>query len=791
MLMADVPAPPPAAPTAALGPPPDAIDRFTILGELGRGGMGRVYEAYDPTLGRVVALKVLAGTRPELGHWAERFVAEARIAAQLEHPNIVPVYEMGTTEDGDPFFVMRKMEGRTLAEVLAGLKRGEPEGEWTRHRLLSAFTSVCHAIAFAHRRGILHRDIKPANIMVGSYGEVHLLDWGVARVLAEPWVTETRPTEAVVKPGFSGLTHAGAVVGTPGYISPEQVAGVPEALDERADVFGLGALLYEILTLERAFAGKGRIALERAVDGSVEDPRLKAPDRRIPDEMAEVCLGALEFRPADRPESAEELGRAVERFLDGSGRRERARKHLDEAVELWADYVAVDRKRARLAREVAALEETIEGWRSLEEKAELLAARAELAGAAPDRASLFGRALGAAERALSQDPGNPEARAFLAKAFWVRFLEAEAAGDRVRERYFSERVEAFDDGALLAAREGVGRLTVRSEPEGAEVLCSSFDRAGVVWARGEERSLGTTPLVDVPVPMGSHVLRLRAAGREATVPVRIGRQGRWDTGTVRLRTADEVGEGFAYVPGGRFTFGGDGDAQDAAPRDEIHVDDFAVAVFPVTQGEYAEFLTDLAGTDPEDAWRRCPRQAQGVEADTGQFWGRPAPGMPYAVPEQDRDGDRWDPSWPVFGISWHDAVTYAAWRSERDGVTYDLPTEREWEKAARGADGRFFPWGDTFDPSLCAMRYSRPGRPQPQLVGAFEGDVSVYGVRDLAGGVRDWCGDTAYRSPERRPLRGGSWDSHEQYCRLTHRTGYLSTYSAVSFGFRLVRRFDD
>jgi len=752
--------------------------------------MGRVFEAYDPTLGRVVALKVLAGVRPSRGRWTDRFVAEARIAAQLEHPNIVPVYEMGATEDGDPFFVMRKVEGRSIAEVIAALGKGEPTGEWTRHRLLSAFAAVCNAIAFAHGRGILHRDIKPGNVMLGAFGEVHLLDWGVARVLDEPSPKGERgESGGAVMPGFSGLTRAGTVVGTPGYISPEQVAGEDAAMDGRADVFGLGTLLYEILTLKRAFTGNTSDALGKAIDGDVVDPRMRAPERRIPDEIAEICLRALEFRPADRQESAEALGRDVERFLDGSGRRERARAHLEEAIELWADYVAVDRKRARLAEVAARLEARIEPWRPLADKEELLAARAALAAVGPDRASLFGRALGSAERALSQDPGNPEARAFLAKVFWTRFREAEEAGDRVRERYFAERVETYDDGALAAAREGIGRITVASNPPGAEVVCATFERAGVVWGLGPERSLGTTPLQEVPLEMGSHVLRLRRDGREAVVPVRIGRQQHRDAGTVRLRSQEAIGDGFVYVPAGAFLFGGDSEAQDAVPRTEVTLDDFAIAALPVTQGEYAEFLTDLAGRDPDAAWLRCPRQAQGVDADTGQFWGRPAPGAPYTVPERDRDGDRWDPDWPVFGVSWHDATAYAEWRSERDGVRYTLPTEQEWEKAARGVDGRIFPWGDTFDPSLCAMRYSHPGRPQPKVAGAFASDVSVYGMRDSAGGVCDWCGDPAYKTDDRRPLRGGSWDCHEQYCRTAHRTGYLSTYVAVSFGFRLAHRF--
>jgi serine/threonine-protein kinase len=158
------------------------------------------------------------------------------------------------------------------------------------------------------------------------------------------------------------------------------------------------------------------------------------------------------------------------------------------------------------------------------------------------------------------------------------------------------------------------------------------------------------------------------------------------------------------------------------------------------------------------------------------------------VPELDRDGDRWDPLWAVIAVSWEDAVAYAAWRSERDGVGWSLPSEQEWEKAARGADGRIFPWGHGFDPTLCKMRASRPGRPLPEAVGAFAADTSPYGVKDLAGGMRDWCGDASYGGdPKRRPIRGGSWITIERNCRAAHRNGIEPWIVSSNHGFRLAR----
>jgi len=271
------------------------------LGQLlGRGGMGEVLVAHDAEIGRDVALKRMRGNAPEL---TERFLREAKIQARLDHPAIVPVYELGRDRDGAPFFTMKRLAGRTLGEVLATEKL---------QRLLRAFVDVCHAIDFAHARGVVHRDLKPSNIMLGDYGEVYVLDWGVARVVAESEPTSTpRP---VAEPG---MTEAGAVLGTPGYISPEQYDGA-RALPP-ADVYSLGAILFEILTGEPLYRG------------AVERPSERKPQRPIAPELDETCIAALAEDPAARA-SARELGARVERYLDGDRDLERRRALAAEQV---------------------------------------------------------------------------------------------------------------------------------------------------------------------------------------------------------------------------------------------------------------------------------------------------------------------------------------------------------------------------------------------------------------------------------------------------------------------------
>ena len=407
------------------------------------------------------------------------------------------------------------------------------------------------------------------------------------------------------------------------------------------------------------------------------------------------------------------------------------------------------------------------------------------------RAALFGKAVGAAERAVTEDPENRSARSFLARAFWSRFLGAEAAGDRVDMTFFMARVQEWDDGQLQDEIRGDGLLSIHTNPAGAEVLCQKYDTDHFIWRLEEQTSLGRTPIDELPMEMGRYRLIIRHPDHDdAIYPVWITRKRHWDVRDepLKLPPPRRIANGFVFVPAGPFQRGGDPEAQDGQAAEEVYVGSFAIAVDQVTMGDWCEFINALHVIDPEQAWNRCPRWESGVKTNAGQYWDRPPADGLYVVPQLDRDGDPWDPTWPVMGVSWEDATAYAEWRSERDGNDYRLPTELEWEKAARGVDARLFPWGDGFDPSLCHMRLSREGRPQPEPIGTFATDVSVYGMRDVSGGVRDWCCETSYEGAvHRRPVRGGSWDSHVRYCRISHRTGYTPWYVATSFGLRLVQ----
>ncbi len=289
------------------------LGRFVRQGELGRGGMGVVYRALDPDLGRSVAIKVLTGDgRAER---LRRFVREARIGGQLEHPNIAPVYELGTLPSGQAYFAMKLVEGVSLELVLQRMRERRDPGEVVRRRirLLRQLVKVCDAIAYAHARGVIHRDIKPSNVMIGAFGEVQVMDWGVAKVRTEA------PGEEPSIDGEGGrITVAGAVLGTPQYMSPEQIEGRSVDVDPRSDVYSLGVLLYELLTLERPYRGRSAGELAgRILLGSRVPPSERAPNACIPRALDEIALRAIALDPSERYPSVATLQADLENWLDG------------------------------------------------------------------------------------------------------------------------------------------------------------------------------------------------------------------------------------------------------------------------------------------------------------------------------------------------------------------------------------------------------------------------------------------------------------------------------------------
>ncbi len=298
---------------------PDAKDKYTLSRLHATGGIGRVWLARDASLGREVALKEL---RPERAGqpavWA-RFLKEAKITGQLEHPGIVPVYEVGRREDDkSPFYTMRFVRGRTLDDASRAYHERRARGEagpLELRELLTAFVGVCNAVAYAHSRGVIHRDLKPQNIVLGDYGEVIVLDWGLAKVMDE--AEGDSPAAAVEVDESSSpdsRTVAGQVMGTPAFMAPEQAEGRLDLFDARTDVYGLGAVLYAVLSGRPPFEGPDMLTVLRRV---IEDPPKPLHDivPGIPLALEAVCLKALAKRPGDRYVSAKDVVAEINHFL--------------------------------------------------------------------------------------------------------------------------------------------------------------------------------------------------------------------------------------------------------------------------------------------------------------------------------------------------------------------------------------------------------------------------------------------------------------------------------------------
>jgi len=280
--------------------------RYRLLGEVARGGMGVVYAAEDEQLQRRVALKVLDAVGGE-GELTDRLMREARVLARLEHPGIVPVHEVGTLADGRVFYAMKFVEGQRLDQYL------EPVASVPDR--LRLFLRICDAVAFAHMRGILHRDLKPANVMVGPFGEVLVMDWGLAKILATVAESDLATRDMSTNPGKgsdeSVVTGHGRVMGTPGYMSPEQARGEVETLDARSDIFSLGALL-------RVVAGEKSRRMERALEA--------------------ICDKACAQEREGRYSAVPELAADVSRYLDGLAVEAYRENILERAGRFYRRY---------------------------------------------------------------------------------------------------------------------------------------------------------------------------------------------------------------------------------------------------------------------------------------------------------------------------------------------------------------------------------------------------------------------------------------------------------------------
>ncbi len=673
-------------------------ERYVLREEIGRGGMGVVFRALDQTLRREVAVKVIAqrlGDRPEV---LSRFVREAQATGQLQHPGIVPIYDIAKDPGGRVFFAMKLVQGRTLAEVFRDAQRGQGP---TLFRLLEIFVDIVRSVAFAHGRGVIHRDLKPGNVMIGDFGEVQVMDWGLAKLFSEPcgpqWVSHA--------PAEDGLTQGGSLLGTPAYMAPEQAAD-SRAATASSDIFSLGSILYELLVGEALFEGCSRAQiLSQLRTGS---PPL--PDRfprGVARELQAVCRKALARAPEERYATAEELAEDVQAHIEGRpvraapqgifGRLSKAarrnpRTSLTFMVLLGLLSIISLGGFGALSAALGDRNEALRGYRSLSDLKRLAMLDAWESGARQDPDSL-GLWIGLADELCSRLPGYREDLERLSEQqgsdadqdSWLRARLYELVG----------RTEALAVGRLETQR---SRLAVQQAyaPAWAEAISAVAESSSIYRGLRLRRTADLVPLGRDPhsgLWEFGHLLSGTPARRDAE-------------GVLRVEEA--TGLVFVLIPPGSFSMGSEGFLASIRekPVHRVRLDGFFLSKYELTQGQWLR----LSGSQPS---------AHATEAG-------------YSL------------DYPLESVLWSDLDTGLRAAGLR------LPTEAQWEYAARAGTTSDFWTGDDEASIVGRENLAREGATIAK-VGCF--DPNPWGLYDVMGNVAEWCEDQ-HVSYEHAPING-------------------------------------
>ncbi len=769
-------------------------EKYEVAGVVGRGGMAVIFNAKDTDLRRQVAMKVIEEKSKSSQEFIERFVEEAQVQGQLEHPNICPVHELGRDSQGRVYFTMKMVKGLSLAGLVR--KDKQKTGPLSHHRLtevLNIFLKICDGMAFAHSKGVIHRDLKPDNIMVGDFGEVYVMDWGLAKVIGQPddrkeelVVTDRGETDGVMK------TMTGTVLGTPSYMPPEQAKGHVDQMDERSDIYSLGAVLYELLTLETPFTGTTPWDILRKV--STLDPLPpsdRAPYRTIPSELNTIVMKCMEKRQRKRYRNVKELKQEIELFL--AGRPISAIEYnLWQIFQKWMGrnkvlaiasvavvivlvlssiYISAALREAKgqkklAEKQKAAAEEqrsVAEEQRNMAEKQKAMAE--EVRGALGRNKSVVieslnneaSRRMGkmkyttpAGESAFSAyqavlmiDPGNQTAKEGLQEIYrecWKRGGEAQARGDFMKaQEYFRQGLEV-NPGDKSAQ-------TMLAELKKWEFLESEARVPHLNQLYTKDLGNGVK-LELLCIPPGEFMM-----GSKET-PERVASIG--------------VGNTELYKPG--------------LPRHRVRLTKgFWMGKYEVTQAQWQAVMG------------RNPSYFKGSNN-------------------------------PVEQVSWDDCQDFLKKLSQKTGERFRLPTEAEWEYACRAGTNTAFHYGDSLSSTQANFDGNVPyggAVKGPYLemttsVGSYR--PNAWGLYDMHGNVyelcQDWFGVDNYQNspvndpprpnkasatevhywepPEKcRVMRGGPWDIEASLCRSAYRYANSPFFRHYCIGFRVVVSFSE
>jgi len=801
------------------------VGKYNLIGVLGEGGMGMVYRAFDPGLNRKVALKVIHTEYNSYTSLVIRFAEEAQVVAQLQHPNIIPLYDFGQLPDGRFYYTMKEVRGQTLTSVVSDYHSGS--SKWTLRRIVQSLVVICDALAYAHKRLVLHRDIKPDNIMIGQFGEVYVMDWGIAKVLqiehsfSEEHIVTNRQRHQALQ------TRLGQVTGTPSYMSPEQAFGHITRIGPHSDQYAIGAILYEVLSGQPPFTGHSQQDIIQKVRES-KPASLRGnciPQQGILkiylEELIQICERAMASEIEDRFETVRELGEQLQDWLDGVQLHQKALQKLEEAKKDLEELQLFRHTIAQRADKLQQQEAEINTYAPEEEKHRVWLLRDEIQ---QDKWQCEQKMVEIQQNlaiALNYKPDLMEAHILLATIYHRQHGLAEHRNiqgwlQRITPK-LRYHIAQIPDGQpekmkMLAYLKGDAVLNITTTPTDANVWLSRYEKKQGRRQRTEERFLGRSP-ISVAIGMGSYRVTLRKEGYEDVVyPVYIRRVQDWTCENpnamiqpIVLPKAGSLAEDDCFVSAGWFLCGGDEEGLSAFPYSWLWVPDFVIKKYQVSNREFLLFLNDLVLSDREqEAESYAPKER--TSSATGQgvlLYQRNEQGLFELIPKE--KGGYIEIDWPVLMVSPQSCFAYAKWYANRTGLPWRLPSEFEWEKAARGVDGRFFPWGNHFEHawSNCFGHFEEQATPVDCKT-VFQ-DISPYEVTGMAGNIADitqtkWSKEKqqlgqwapAYDSGESRDdeffiVRGGSWYHGPVYHRITNRFRACASMTFDNYGFRLCR----
>ncbi|WP_372805899.1 bifunctional serine/threonine-protein kinase/formylglycine-generating enzyme family protein [Pontiella sp.] len=806
---------------------------YTDITPLGKGSFGEVHTAKDGLLGREVAIKSLKKKFREDEDVVDRFLKEARGTAQLEHPNIMPVHEMGVLDELGVYFTMKKIQGENLKEILDRLEANTSFyiHKYPLNTLLEIFLSVCNGVAFAHSKGVIHRDLKPANIMIGEFGEVLILDWGLVKQLGESGAAAGNVQLRMDELNDGSHTLDGAISGTPNFMSPEQADGNISEIDFQSDVYSLGAILYNMLTYKAPFEKMQlRKLLECVKEGNFLPPRKRRPDLKIPRELNAICMTAMARFQVNRYRSVEDLADDIRNYI---GHRDvsiyKAPRHVRfwkacrrnpvkasviaavatafclaygaQSAMMYGNYRSdVEDGEVHLALGSGIAEEAFQLFDEL--KAE--SARQELREETEVERRLqneLRKKLGEIHNQFNIATSNFESvppplrnkkrvREGLYQILRQRLELALYRGDTELAKEWlgdlDKRLEAWgkmpaDDVREFLYRvrrqvEGVGSLEVTASENVEQVLIFSLKNVEGRLVPDQDTAIAkkAPPFTVQVVPEGSYLAMVTLSGGQGMKPFPI-HIGHGEKKVVHAWFPSKFYKGMAFVPGGEFVFGGE--ESRFYRKQSVALEPFFIKETEVTFGEYLEFWKSLS--DP--ALKQAYRSRVQVVENAREFH------------------DVWDGAgnllWPdlfklehpVVGIPREAAEAYCAWLGEKTGAAIKLPTVQQWEKAARGVDGRTYVWGNKLDNRYTLTKNNDAAKGKYPIFAPPKSfvltDKSVYNVFDLAGNVREMTASKLPNSESFYQLKGGSASIPENFLPCSYSSDTAAVPSDVGFRY--------